>query len=111
MTSLDNQIEELIKERNAFEAEVIALKAQALTLNKNISTLKRSNRYIRKQSKRIQGELEEANREATVLAMFLYNTYYKSPDSVFELCDTPAGIITQIDNMVAGMGNNENTKT
>ena len=32
MTSLDNQIEELIKERNAFEAENIALKAQTVQL-------------------------------------------------------------------------------
>lgn len=32
MTNLDEQIEELIKERNAFEAEAIALKAQKFAL-------------------------------------------------------------------------------
>ena len=39
MTNLDNQIEELIKERNAFEAENIALKAQVNLLRESLVNL------------------------------------------------------------------------
>ena len=54
----------------------------------------------------LKAQLSDANREASSLAMFLYNSYYKDDSIGFELCDTPAGIITQIDNMVAGMSPN-----
>lgn len=42
-------------------------------------------------------------REACSLAMSLFNKYYKE-DSVIELLEDTAGVITQIDNMVAGLG-------
>jgi hypothetical protein len=42
-----------------------------------------------------------AYREACYLANSLYKKHYKNPTSSFELCDTTAGVISQIDNMVA----------
>lgn len=42
MTNLDSQIEELIKERNAFEAENIALKAQVNELRDGVTWFNRS---------------------------------------------------------------------
>ena len=46
---------------------------------------------------------EEAKREATHLAMTLWKQYYQKESPNFELCEDVAGIITQIDNMVAGL--------
>ena len=68
-----------IKQCNAFEARVIELEVQ----------------------------VDEANIEASNLAMFLFNKFYKGHSIGFELCDTPAGIISQIDNMVAGIIKNK----
>ena len=54
-------------------------------------------------------QLAEAQREAVTLAQYLYNACYShEPDYAsgkvkWEPCDTPAGVITQIDNMVAGV--------
>jgi len=48
-------------------------------------------------------EYDEAMREATGIALFLHNKHYKSESPNFELCDSPAGILTQIDNMVCGL--------
>jgi hypothetical protein len=60
------------------------------------------------QQKRI-AELEQViendYRESSTYALSIYNNYYKQrPDAVtFELCDTSAGVVTQIDNMVTGV--------
>lgn len=53
----------------------------------------------------LEKQLSDAMREASSLAVSLYEKHYESqPDSVpFELCDSPAGVITQINNMVAGL--------
>ena len=37
------------------------------------------------------------------LALILWREYYKNDSPNFELCDTAAGIVTQIDNMVTGL--------
>jgi len=46
-----------------------------------------------------------AMREASDLAMWLFKKHYANkPDSVeFSLCDSPVGVISQIDNMVCGL--------
>lgn len=57
----------------------------------------------------LRSQLAEAQREAVTLAQYLYNACYShEPDYAsgkvkWEPCDTPAGVITQIDNMVAGV--------
>ena len=48
-------------------------------------------------------ELRQANDEAIHLCMAIYNQHYKQGSPNFELCDSTAGIISQIDNMVAGL--------
>lgn len=41
--------------------------------------------------------------EATSLAMHIWKYHYKDISPNFELCDTPAGVLTQIDNMYTGL--------
>ena len=48
-------------------------------------------------------ELEAARNEAAMLATALWKQYYKDEAPDWGLCDTPAGIITQIDNMTTGL--------
>ena len=47
-----------------------------------------------------------SKREAESLAMSLWRRHYQDVSPDFELCDTTAGVITQIDNMVAGVVQN-----
>jgi hypothetical protein len=69
------------------------------------------NNYISllKQSKSKIAELEEVQvddyLEASTYALSLYNAHYKNkPDAVnFELCNSVAAVITQIDNMATGV--------
>ena len=51
----------------------------------------------------LEAENASAMREASSLAKWLHKKYYayESPD--FRLCDTPAGVMTQIDNMITGI--------
>lgn len=44
-----------------------------------------------------------AMREASSLAMNIWKQHYKDVSPNFELCDSVVGILTQIDNMVAGL--------
>ena len=45
----------------------------------------------------------DAKREAESLAMALWRKWYKDDSPNFELCDSVAGVITQINNMTAGL--------
>ena len=63
-----------------------------------------------KETDRLQAKVEEleadnadSKREAESLAMSLWRRHYQDVSPDFELCDTPAGVITQIDNMAAGL--------
>jgi hypothetical protein len=47
--------------------------------------------------------LEEAKREAESLAMSLWKKFYQEDSPNFELCDSVAGVISQIDNMTCGL--------
>lgn len=64
---------------------------------------------LRKELDTLRAQLAEAQREAVTLAQYMYNACYShEPDCAsgkvkWEPCDTPAGVITQIDNMVAGV--------
>jgi hypothetical protein len=51
--------------------------------------------------------LAEAKREAESLAMSLWEKYYKEESPNFELCDSVAGVISQIDNMTTGLTKKE----
>ena len=51
----------------------------------------------------IESELGQANREAEYLAMHLWKKYYKDDSPNFELSDSVAGVISQIDNMCTGL--------
>jgi len=46
---------------------------------------------------------EEARREAEGLAVTLWSLHYRHCAPEFNLCDSVVGVITQIDNMTAGM--------
>ncbi len=48
-------------------------------------------------------DLNLAKLEAESLAMALWNQHYKKDSPNFELCDSVAGVITQINNMTAGL--------
>lgn len=50
-----------------------------------------------------QARIDAGWREAESLAMALWRDHYKEASPDFELCDTVAGVITQIDNMAAGL--------
>ena len=52
---------------------------------------------------RVEKERDDAMREASSLAKWLHKTYYALTAPDWSLCDTPAGVITQIDNMVTGI--------
>ena len=54
---------------------------------------------------KLEKQLEDAKREAESLALALYKQHYSTDPSrvEFELCDSPAGVISQIDNMVCGL--------
>lgn len=54
---------------------------------------------------KLQAENAAAHREATTLAMALWKRHYRAESPNFGLCDSVAGIISQIDNMTAGMSN------
>jgi len=45
----------------------------------------------------------DAKREAESLAMSLWSKWYKDESPNFELCDSVAGVITQINNMTTGL--------
>jgi hypothetical protein len=45
----------------------------------------------------------DAKREAESLAMALWQKWYKDDSPDFELCDSVAGVITQINNMTTGL--------
>jgi hypothetical protein len=49
-------------------------------------------------------KLADAKREADYLAITMWRRYYKDESPDFRLCDSVAGVITQIDNMSAGLG-------
>ena len=48
-------------------------------------------------------ELAKAKVEAESLATSIWEQYYKEDSPDWGLCDSVAGVITQIDNMVSGM--------
>ena len=48
-------------------------------------------------------ELADAKREAESLALFLWEKHYKDESPNFCLCDSVAGVISQIDNMTTGL--------
>lgn len=50
----------------------------------------------------LEAENTSAMREASSLAKCLYKKYYAEESPDFRLCDTPAGVMTQIDNMITG---------
>ena len=52
---------------------------------------------------RVEKERNDAMREASSLAKWLHKTCYALTAPGWSLCDTPAGVITQIDNMISGI--------
>jgi len=58
---------------------------------------------LREELSTAQKETSMCKVESESLAMSLYSKHYKKEAPDFGLCDTPSGVITQIDNMVAGL--------
>ena len=54
-------------------------------------------------NQKLQEELSQAKREASDLATFLYKKYYQEESPEWNLLDSVAGIISQIDNMITGL--------
>lgn len=52
---------------------------------------------------RVSGENSAVMREASSLAVWLHKTSYSFTAPGWQPCNTPAGVITQIDNMVTGI--------
>ena len=48
-------------------------------------------------------ERDDAMREASGLAMSIWRSEFRNESPEFELCDSPTGVVTQIDNMFAGI--------
>jgi hypothetical protein len=48
-------------------------------------------------------DLGSAKTEAEALCMAIYRRKYKTTSPDFELCDSIAGVISQIDNMIGGL--------
>jgi len=53
----------------------------------------------------LEAENAAAMNEASTLALAIHRRYYLKESPNFELCDSVAGIISQIDNMAAGLLN------
>ena len=51
----------------------------------------------------LKAERDAAMREASELAMCIWRTEFQKLSPDFELCDSPAGVISQIDHMYAAM--------
>ena len=51
----------------------------------------------------LEDSLAAAKREAENLANTLYKNHYKKDSPRFELCDSVAGVISQLDNMTTGL--------
>lgn len=51
----------------------------------------------------LKAERDAAMREASELAMSIWRTEFKKLSPDFDLCDSPAGVISQIDNMYAAI--------
>ena len=58
---------------------------------------------LQKQVAAMEAENTDSKREAESLAMALWRRHYREISPDFELCDSTAGVITQIDNMSAGL--------
>jgi hypothetical protein len=58
---------------------------------------------LQQENAALKAELEAAKLEADTLAMSLWRNDWQAESPEFELCDTPSGVISQIDNMVSGL--------
>ena len=56
-----------------------------------------------KRAEKAEADVETAKGEADALCMAIYNQHFKAESPNFELCDSTDGVISQIDNMVAGL--------
>jgi len=56
-----------------------------------------------KRIKELEREQERAYDEASKLAMYIWSNHYRDESPDFELCDSTAGVISQIDNMITGL--------
>lgn len=54
---------------------------------------------------KLRSERDAAMREASELAVSIWKAEFQQLSPNFELCDSPAGVISQIDNMYAGIRN------
>ena len=61
--------------------------------------------YVNAKCNSLIEERNKAMNEATYLALAIYKAEYTAVSPQFELCDSVAGIISQIDNMYAGVRN------
>ena len=63
----------------------------------------RENGRLRKRIAELEAEAAASKREAESLCMSIYRRKYKTTAPDFRLCDSVAGVISQIDNMAAGI--------
>ena len=97
-------VSKLLKEK---DRQINHFKHSNEKLREIANSLKDANVDLVEENWRLSDELARARQEAEYLALTIYNKEYKDkPDAVpFELLDTVAGVITQIDNMYTGVRN------
>lgn len=107
--TLRAQLAEARRELVAKEAERAAMELERNNAQRQHTMQRAINKADSQRIPELTAQLAEAQREAVTLAQYLYNACYShEPDYAsgkvkWEPCDTPAGVITQIDNMVAGV--------
>lgn len=84
-------------------AERDSLQSRLSEANSAIKITADAYQGLREERDRQLDILITASREAQTLALSLWNKHYKDESPNFQLCYTVAGVITQIDNMVAGV--------
>lgn len=58
---------------------------------------------LRERAEAAEKEVSSSMREASQLAMFLYRRFYREVSPDFELIEYPSGVLSQVDNMLAGV--------
>jgi molecular chaperone GrpE (heat shock protein) len=84
-------------------SRISSLEQQLSTTQAELEEWKENAKYNHNRAEAKKCELEKAHIEASSLALYMWKHHYKEESPCFSLCDSVAGIITQIDNMYTGI--------
>lgn len=100
---LEQRIDELLSANGSlqFKNDQLSAKCQRLDVAEKMAREARERMVAAEQrAEKAEVPIAEAKREADALAIWLWKTHYQEAAPNWELCDSVAGVITQIDNMV-----------